>query len=124
YCLLLPLPFHLQRKIGRGGVVVHCAWLFSSPTSQRTGSCVGSTAAVERAHSDRARSGSKEPTQLSVLPLPYFTLRSLPQPNDIILVFDPEQSTDDQGKDKKFLPLLIHDCHHRKAREGCQRATG
>ena len=28
----------------------------------RTGSCVGSTADVERAHSHRARSGSKEPT--------------------------------------------------------------
>ncbi len=29
--------------------------------SPRTGSCVGSTAAVERAQSYRARSGSKEP---------------------------------------------------------------
>ena len=124
---LMPLPlfpFHFQSKIGTGAVVVHCACLTSSLTSQRTGSRVGSTAAVERGPSQGARSGSKEPTWLSVLPLPYFVFRPLPEPDKIILVLDPDKPADNQGEDEKFLPLFVHDRHDRKAPEGCQRATG
>jgi hypothetical protein len=86
----------------------------SPPTAQRTGSCVGSTAAVERAYSYRAGSGSKEPTQLSVLPLPYFTLRPLPETDDIILVFKPDEPAYNQGKDQEFLPLFVDNRHDRK----------
>src|SRR5437763_2603182 len=50
-------------------------------------------------------SGGKEPTWLSVLPLPYFVFRSLPEPDEIILVLNPDKPADDQGKDEKFLPL-------------------
>src|SRR5436853_101212 len=74
--------------------------------------------------SRNVRPGSKEPAWLSVLPLPYFVFRSLPEPDEIILVLNPDKPADDQGKDEKFLPLFVHDRHDRKAPEGCQRATG
>src|SRR5204863_6478618 len=119
-----PSPSSLQtKKMGSGEGVVHSACLTSSLTSQRTGGRVGSTAAVERGPSQGARSGSKEPTWLSVLPLPYFVFRSLPEPDEIILVLNPDKPADDQGKDEKFLPLFVHESHDRKAAEGWQRAT-
>jgi hypothetical protein len=69
-------------------------------------------------------SWSKEPIPLSVLLLAYFTLRPSPESEDIILVLDPDQRTDDQRKDKKLLSLFVHDRHDRKTSEGCQCATG
>jgi len=77
----------------------------------------------------RARSASKKdasplPVSLSLLLFPYFTFRPFPEPDDIILVLDPDQRTDDQRKDKKLLPLFIHNRHNREASEGRQRATG
>lgn len=56
--------------------------------------------------------------------LPNFTLRPLPEPNNIILVLDPDKPADNQGKNEEFLPLFVHDRHDRKAREGCQRTAG
>jgi hypothetical protein len=60
----------------------------------------------------------------SLLRFPYFVFRSLPEPDEIILVLDPDKPADDQGKNEKFLPLFVHDRHDRKAPEGCQRAAG
>jgi hypothetical protein len=57
-------------------------------------------------------------------PLSHFTFRPLPEPDDIVLVLDPDQRADDQRKDKKLLSLFIHDRHDRKAPKGRQRATG
>ncbi len=96
----------------------------SSLTSQRPGSCVDSTAAVERGPSQGARSGSKESTQLSGLPLSYFALLPLPYSDDIVLVLEPDQRTDEQRKDKKLLSLFIHDGYDREACESGQRPTG
>jgi len=88
-------PEEIQ-QLENGADAVHCACLLSQPTSQRTGSRVGSTAPVERGPSQGARSGSKEPTWLSVLPLPHFTFRPPPEADDIVLVFDPDQRADQQ----------------------------
>ena len=71
-----------------------------------------------------ALSGSTGPIPLLILPVPYFTFRPLPEPNDIVLVLNPDQRANDQRKDKKLLPLLVHDRHDRKTPEGRQRATG
>ena len=87
------------------------------------------TAPVERALFHRVRSTSKKdasllPISQSLLCFPYFVFCSLPEPDEIILVLDPDKPADDQGKNEKFLPLFVHDRHDRKAPEGCQRAAG
>lgn len=66
----------------------------------------------------------KEPAPPSVLPPPYFALRPSPEPDNIILVLDPDEHADNKGKDKKFLPLFVHDRHDRKTPERGQRASG
>lgn len=51
------------------------------------------TARVERGHSEGARSASKKDGLAAplILPLPYLTLRPLPQPFDVSLVLDEDQ---------------------------------
>jgi hypothetical protein len=42
------------------------------------------------------------------------SLRSFPQPHDIVLVFDPDQRADDNRENEKLLPLLIDYCDDRE----------
>ncbi len=103
-----------------------CSWNAHAPKVllQRVHTWIDQATPEKVGEWEDARSGSKEPTSRSVLPLPYFVLCPLPKPNDIILVFDPDKPADNQGKDEKFLPLFVHDRHDRKAPEGRQRPTG
>jgi hypothetical protein len=147
HLMLLPLfPSPLQSKIGSGEVVVHCACptraffslLFFTGVAKAALDCAHRTSTViscafceQGGHlatpssSFPGRAFREQRTDIaSVLPLPYFSLRPLPQPNDIILVLDPDKPADNQGKDEEFLPLFVHDRHDWKAPEGRQRATG
>jgi hypothetical protein len=44
---------------------------------------------------------------------PHFVLRPLPKPDNIILMFDPNQCAHEQSKDKKLLSLFVHNRHNR-----------
>lgn len=62
--------------------------------------------------------------RLWLAPLTDLALRPLPEPDDVVLVFDPNQRTDENGKTEKLLTLLVHDRDDGKETEGGQCAAG
>src|SRR5215467_12000555 len=51
-------------------------------------------------------------------------LGPLPQPNDIVFVFGPDECTDDNGENQKLLPLFIDDRNYWKETKRCESTTG